>query len=85
MPQLWNVDGLLDWLVQEAGLPPQHRPDRLDVTFEQIGLDSLAYLQLQAVVHDRFGVELPPDGPADYTLDVILATVNAAPVARDVA
>jgi minimal PKS acyl carrier protein len=57
-------------------LPPTDCPDTLDVTFSDIGLDSLAYLQLQSEVHGLFGVELPTEPPEHFTLAQILATVN---------
>jgi minimal PKS acyl carrier protein len=84
MAQTWTEDGLLDFLVEQAGLPPADRPATLDVTFTDIGLDSLAYLQLQSEVMAAFGVELPAEPPADLTLAAILATVNSLP-AREVA
>jgi minimal PKS acyl carrier protein len=77
MTQLWTADALLDFLVEEAGLPPADRPGDLGVTLLDIGLDSLAYLQLSAQVAGSFGVDLPAEMPEDYTLAEILATVNA--------
>jgi minimal PKS acyl carrier protein len=78
MSAKWNSDGLLDFLVTQAGLPPADCPDSLDVTFGDIGLDSLAYLQLQSEIHGQFGVELPAEPPEHFTLAQILATVNSA-------
>ncbi|CAO5174744.1 Phosphopantetheine-binding protein [Frankia sp. AiPs1] len=78
MPPQWTADGLLDFLTTQAGLPAQDRPGDLNVTFADIGLDSLAFLQLSAEVADRFGVELPAEMPEDYTLAQILGTVNGA-------
>jgi minimal PKS acyl carrier protein len=77
MPVRWTADGLLDFLVAQAGLPPGDRPGSLDVTFADVGLDSLAYLQLQAEVYGMFGVELPAEPPSDYTLGQILVAVNS--------
>lgn len=78
MPQLWTADALLDFLVEQAGLPPQDRPVDLAVGFTEIGLDSLAYLHLAAVVADTYGVELPAEAPPEITLQEILDTVNAS-------
>ncbi|MCM3922300.1 acyl carrier protein [Frankia sp. AiPs1] len=78
MPQQWTADALLDFLVEQAGLPPEDRPTDLAVTFLDIGLDSLAYLQLSAEVVGAFGVDLPGEMPDGYTLAEILDTVNAA-------
>ncbi|MGF7236971.1 MAG: acyl carrier protein [Frankia sp.] len=77
MPQQWGADEMLDVLVEQAGLPSADRPGDLGVTFQDIGLDSLAYIQLQAAVHEALGVEIPDDFPKDDTLAEILATVNA--------
>lgn len=74
----WTADELLDFLVEQAGLPVEDRPADLDVTFTDIGLDSLAYLQLQAEVQERFGVDLPGEAPEGFTLADILAAVNSA-------
>ncbi|MCM3886728.1 acyl carrier protein [Frankia sp. R82] len=77
MPPQWTAQDLFDFLTEQAGLPREHPAD-LDVTFEDIGLDSLAYLQLSAEVADRFGVELPAEMAPDLTLARILGTVNDA-------
>lgn len=81
MPAQWTPNGLLDFLVTQAGLPPSDRPATLDVTFTDIGLDSLAYLQLQSEVYGLFGVELPAELPERFTLAQILDTVNSSPSA----
>ncbi|EFC86573.1 acyl carrier protein [Parafrankia sp. EUN1f] len=78
MSMQWTADELLGFLVEQAGLPPEDRPADLDVTFTDIGLDSLAYLQLQAEVQSRFDVELPSEAPEGLTLADIMATVNNA-------
>ncbi|CAI7980869.1 MULTISPECIES: acyl carrier protein [Parafrankia] len=85
MPLQWTADELLDFLVEQAGLPPEDRPTELGVTFTDIGLDSLAYLQLQAEVQERFGVDLPNEAPEGYTLADILTTVNSALLQSEVA
>ena len=81
MPAQWTSDGLLDFLVSQAGLPPSDRPETLDVTFGDIGLDSLAYLHLQSEAYGLFGVELPAEQPEHFTLAQILAAVNSSPSA----
>ncbi|WP_239334413.1 phosphopantetheine-binding protein [Frankia sp. CiP3] len=78
MEPAWNTDRLLDFLIEQTVLAPDDRPAHLDVTFAEVGIDSLAYLHLQTVVFDAFGIELPAEPPADYTLEQILATINAA-------
>jgi minimal PKS acyl carrier protein len=82
MSTQWDANALFDFLVTRAGLPEDDLPITLDVTFEDIGLDSLAYLQLQSEVLDAVGVELPADPPPGYTLADILGTVNLALASR---
>ncbi|WP_322758985.1 phosphopantetheine-binding protein [Frankia sp. Cr2] len=77
MAHTWNADRLLDFLIEQTVLAPDDRPAHLDVTFAEVGVDSLAYLHLQTVVFDTFGLELPAEPPADYTLDQILSAINA--------
>jgi minimal PKS acyl carrier protein len=78
MSQQWDTIALFNFLVTQAGLPEDDLPSSLDVTFEDIGLDSLAYLQLQSEVFGSVGVELPADPPPGYTLADILNAVNLA-------
>jgi minimal PKS acyl carrier protein len=85
MPQQWDAAALLDFLVTQAGLPPADIPTTLDVTFEDIGLDSLAYLQLQSEVFGTVGVELPAEPPKDFTLAAILDILSLALDQREVA
>ncbi|MBX6389071.1 MAG: acyl carrier protein [Frankia sp.] len=82
MPQQWDKAALMEFLVTQAGLPEEDLPESLDVTFADIGLDSLAYLQLQSEVAGSVGVELPADPPPGFTLAAILETVNLELSAR---
>ncbi|KLL10713.1 MULTISPECIES: phosphopantetheine-binding protein [Protofrankia] len=77
MADQWTADQLLDFLVERTVLVADERPDHLGVTFAEVGVDSLAYLHLQTVVLDTFGVELPAEPPEDYTLAEILTTINS--------
>ncbi|MCK9895841.1 acyl carrier protein [Frankia sp. AgB32] len=78
MPQEWTADALLDFLVDQVGLPQEDRPSTLMVSLTDIGLDSLAYLHLSAEVADVFGVDLPAEMIPGQSLAEILDTVNAA-------
>ena len=74
---MFTIDDLMTVLVAKAGLP---RPDRTDdphKTLADVGLDSLAFLQLQAEFQERYGFELPDDRPQSYTFGEIVADVNA--------
>jgi acyl carrier protein len=51
-----------DILVRSAGLSPELlRADTSDATLEELGLDSLACMELQAVLKDRYGVRIPEE------------------------
>ena len=74
--QTFSIDDLMTLLVTKAGLPAQERTDDPDATFDDLGLDSLAYLQLQGELQDRYGFELPDDRPGSYTFGQITAYVS---------
>lgn len=77
MPQQqFSIDELMTLLVTKAGLAPQARTDNPQWTFSDVGLDSLAFLQLQAEVQSRYGVELPTDNPLAFSFGEIVAHVN---------
>ena len=74
----FTVDDLMDLLTAKAGLPATARTTDPDARFEDIGLDSLAFLSMQTALQDRYGVEMPDDSPGRYTLGEIAETVNTA-------
>jgi len=72
----FTIDDLMTLLVTKAGLPAQARTENPQWTFADIGLDSLAFLQLQAEIQGRYGIELPTDQPQAYTFGQIVSHVN---------
>ncbi|WFE23708.1 SRPBCC family protein [Solwaraspora sp. WMMD937] len=54
-------------LVRNCGLDPAGAADTPAASLAELGLDSLALLELQAVVADRYRVRIPPDS-ADLTI-----------------
>jgi minimal PKS acyl carrier protein len=74
--QEFSMNDLMDLLVQKVGLPRADRTDNPDATFADVGLDSLAFLQLQAELDSQYGVELPDDRPQAYTMSEITGCVN---------
>lgn len=72
----FTIDDLMQLLVTKAGLPAQARTDNPLRTFGDLGLDSLAFLQLQAELQTQYGLELPDDSPLSYTVGEIVASVN---------
>jgi minimal PKS acyl carrier protein len=73
----FSLDDLLDILVEKAGLPATERPAGGTEVLADVGLDSLAMLQLQAELQDRYGVDLPAEGEGAYTFNDIVAYVNS--------
>lgn len=74
--QKFSIDDLMALLVAKAGLPAQARTDNPQWTFADIGLDSLAFLQLQSELHNRYGVQLPTERPLTFTFGEIVSHVN---------
>jgi acyl carrier protein len=57
----FDLDDLMSMLTVKAGLPASAHTDDPARTLDDVGLDSLAFLQLQAGVQERYGIELPDD------------------------
>jgi acyl carrier protein len=74
--QRFSITDLMDILVRRAGLPEDARSGDANQTFTDVGLDSLAFLQLQVELQERYGFELPDDRPQAYTFGDIVASVN---------
>jgi acyl carrier protein len=74
--QTFSLDELMTMLVTKAGLPSQERTADPHATFADVGLDSLAFLQLQAELQDRYGFELPDDRAGAYTFGEITGYVS---------
>ena len=72
----FTLADLMDLLTAKAGLPASAHTTDPDARFEDIGLDSLAFLSMQTELHDRFATEMPDDSPSRYTLGEIVETVN---------
>jgi acyl carrier protein len=71
----FTLDDLMSLLSEKAGLPQSAHTTDPGARFEDIGLDSLAFLSMQTELHDRYGTEMPDDSPGRYTLGEIVATV----------
>ncbi len=74
----FTLSDLMTLLSEKAGLPTTSHTTDPDARFCDIGLDSLAFLNLQTELQDRFGTEMPDDSPDRYTLGEIVERVNAA-------
>ena len=71
----FTLADLMDLLTEKAGLPASAHTTDPDARFEDIGLDSLAFLSMQTELHDRYDTEMPDDSPSRYTLGEIVDTV----------
>ena len=74
----FTLEDLMNLLTAKAGLPASAHTTDPDARFDDIGLDSLAFLSMQTELHDRFATEMPDDSPDRYTFGEIVATVNAS-------
>lgn len=73
--QQFSMADLMDLLVQKAGLGRDSTTDDPDARFNDVGLDSLAFLQLQTELQNEYGIELPDD-PQGITFGEIINYVN---------
>ena len=74
----FTLSDLMTLLTEKSGLPPSSHTTDPDARFCDIGLDSLAFLNLQTELQDRYGTEMPDDSPDNYTLGQIVERVDAA-------
>lgn len=64
-------------LVKKVGLAPQTLAANREGTLEELGLDSLAVLELQIVITKQYGVEIP-DESAELSVAQIVDFINEA-------
>lgn len=81
----FDSEDLMDLLCQKVGLPAAQRSNDHSVYFVDLGLDSLAFLQMQAELDRRYGVQLPDDDAHRYTVGDIVDTVSAHLAKKQVA
>ncbi|WP_432573706.1 acyl carrier protein [Kineococcus sp. SYSU DK005] len=77
----FGLDDLMDLLVAKVGLPASARTADPDVMFTDLGLDSLAFLQLQTELQQAHGLPVDESAHAeDHSLGSIVDMVNSARV-----
>ncbi|GAA3629573.1 hypothetical protein GCM10022223_54010 [Kineosporia mesophila] len=77
--QAFTMADLMNLLVTAVGLPASERTEDTSLTLTDIGLDSLAFLQLQTVLQERYGVAIDEmDEAEDYPLGRLVDLVNGA-------
>ena len=76
MARQFTFDDLKDILVNRVGLSGDEVVDDPDATFASMGLDSLAFVQIQLAVQQQYGFAIPEEdaqrittvrGAIDYT------------------
>jgi aromatase len=64
-------------LVKKVGLAPQALADAPENSLEDLGLDSLAVLELQIVITKQYGIEIP-DESGSLNVGEIVEFINNA-------
>jgi acyl carrier protein len=67
MAQEFTMSDLKDILVNRVGLPEDQVPDDPNVSFEDLGLDSLAFVEIQLAVQQQFGFAIPDEDAHEIT------------------
>ncbi len=65
-------------LVGKVGLAPQSLADNPESSLEDLGLDSLAVLELGIVVNKQYGVEIPEESAGLTVADIVDLINNSA-------
>src|SRR2546428_12827 len=70
-----TFDDIQTILVTKVGLAPQALEESPDSSLEDLGLDSLAVLELGIVINKQYGVEIPEES-AGLKVDDIVGFIN---------
>lgn len=76
MNDTFTISDLMTLLTRKAGLPVADRTDDPSARFSDIGLDSLAFLEMQTELGTVYGVEMPDDRTEHYTFGEIVDVVQ---------
>jgi len=75
--QEFTFDDAKSILVNRIGLPADAIGDDPSVSFEQLGLDSLAFVEIQLAMQQEYGFTIPDEDAADImTIDQAIDYVN---------
>ena len=58
MAEQFTFNDLKEILVNRVGLPPENVVDDPNATFDSMGLDSLAFVEIQLAVQQRYGFSI---------------------------
>jgi len=74
----FTLDDLERILVERVGLDHADLPGGGDVSFADLGLDSLAVVEVQLAIQQEYGFSVPDENAAEITtLDEAVSYVNA--------
>ncbi len=72
-----GLDDLKRLLVDRVGLPAEDIPDDLSTTFDELGLDSLAFMEIALAVEQEYGLQVDEEDAENIqTLGEALDYVN---------
>ena len=72
----FTLTDLMTLLSSTTGLPAAARTDDGSLGFEDVDLDSLAFLQLQSALQDTYGFELPERDYRTWTFEAIAELID---------
>ena len=61
MAQTFTFDDVKRILVERVGVPEENVSDDPDATFEDMGLDSLAFVEIQLAIQQEYGFTIPDE------------------------
>ncbi|PRY70563.1 minimal PKS acyl carrier protein [Glaciihabitans tibetensis] len=76
MNDTFTISDLMTLLTKKAGLPVEAQTDDPSARFSNVGLDSLAFLEMQTALSQAYGVEMPDDQTEHYTFGEIVDLVQ---------
>jgi acyl carrier protein len=75
--QMFTLDDARRILVERVGMNEEDVPDDPDATFESMGLDSLAFVEIQLAMQQEYGFTIPDeDAERITTLGAAVDYVN---------
>ncbi|HEX5727877.1 acyl carrier protein [Microbacterium sp.] len=77
MNDTFTISDLMTLLTRKAGLPIASQTDDPSARFSDVGLDSLAFLEMQTELAAVYGIEMPDDRTEHYTFGEIVDVVQS--------
>jgi acyl carrier protein len=67
LAEQFTFDDVKRILVDRVGLPEENVVDDRDATFEDMGLDSLAFVEIQLAIQQEYGFTIPDEDAEKLT------------------